>query len=138
MKERVNVVYRGRNRGNVTDEEKFARYKARYKERNKQVYRKLKLRVFQRISGLDVPICVRCGCDYLRALEINHKHGGGTQIVKAAGGHSKYMWGILTGKIPTVDLEIACRVCNAIHYCEKKFSVSWKITYVGKLKKMAG
>ena len=64
------------------------------------------------------PQCVRCGCDDMRLLEINHKNGGGTKENK--GGMNRFL-DIVAERRSVDDLEILCRPCNAIHFLELKF-----------------
>jgi hypothetical protein len=82
------------------------------------------------------PKCVNCGCDYLPFLEINHINGNGTQERKndqAKGSH--FCSNIVNGKRSTEDLEITCRLCNALHYLKlykdssmaAYFNVSWNV-----------
>lgn len=87
---------------------------------------KRRLRVFKMLGG---PVCVYCGCDYIPALEINHKFGGGSrEFRRGAGGN--LVLKIYQGKRKPDDLEVACRVCNAWHYISKKGGVDgWKITW---------
>lgn len=89
-------------------------------------YRKsVRQRVFQRLGGAR---CVYCGCDDIRFLEVNHKNGGGnkTDFKSKAGGLGcgrgwTFYGNILNGKRRIDDLEVACRVCNALHYLKVKF-----------------
>ncbi len=60
--------------------------------------------------------CVRCGCNDVRFLEINHKNGDG------AGEHQDHIdREVASGRRKTDDLELLCRPCNHIHYLETKF-----------------
>lgn len=74
--------------------------------------------------------CVKCGCDDFRFLEINHKNGGGSKELKGFG--YKFYWDIYKKRRDTNDLEILCKICNALHYLELKtkeelpFKVCWK------------
>lgn len=81
----------------------------------------LRKRVLFRISGSITPACVRCGCNDVRLLEINHKNGGGNQENQKGKFASKFMHDIATGKRPVDDLEILCKPCNAIHALELRF-----------------
>jgi predicted RNA-binding Zn-ribbon protein involved in translation (DUF1610 family) len=63
--------------------------------------------------------CVGCGCDDYRALEINHKNGGGNEEFRRL--KSKFYRDIAHRSRPTPDLEILCKVCNARHAVELKF-----------------
>jgi len=108
------------------------RYRARHKERVKQSRKESRLnrrvRVMEILGGA---ICKRCGCTEVTFLEINHKNGGGCKEYRAIGNHLLGI--ILRGERTTEDLEVLCRVCNALDYLEQKnpvpakhFTVTWK------------
>ena len=76
------------------------------------------------------PHCVRCGCDDVRLLEINHKDGGGNRELQQGKAKTEFYQGILKGTRKTDDLEILCRVCNSLHYLESKFGkLPFKVLY---------
>lgn len=90
-------------------------------------------RAFFKICGSASPKCVRCQCDDLRLLEINHKDpatSGGKNRTSAGNGFLK---AIINGKHPVEGLELLCRPCNAIHYLEFKFGMSlpMKVVWYG-------
>lgn len=63
--------------------------------------------------------CANCGCDIYDLLEVNHKAGGGGKesiTYRLAGSNLQAQ--VMMGKRTTDDLEICCRVCNALHYIE--------------------
>jgi hypothetical protein len=77
--------------------------------------------------------CSNCGCDDLRMLEINHLKIGKSGRPKLHGGSSGFYLKILDGRIPKEDLDVRCRVCNALHYCQKKFGdSSHKVIWEGE------
>lgn len=80
----------------------------------------LKRRALELLGGAR---CVRCGCDNLLVLEVNHKNGGGSMEFKKRRSHSGGpTYGlILKGLRETDDLEVLCRPCNAIDYIERRF-----------------
>lgn len=57
--------------------------------------------------------CENCGCNSLGILEINHKNGGGYRE-----GYTSFYHAIVTGERKTDDLNLLCRVCNALHFVE--------------------
>jgi len=61
--------------------------------------------------------CVRCGCDRPELLEINHKNGGGKKEFESIGRYRFYQ-NIRQLRRNLDDLELTCRVCNALHYLE--------------------
>lgn len=72
--------------------------------------------------------CVRCGCDRIELLEINHKNGGGGAEHKALG--RKFHRVITSLERGVDDLELLCKPCNAVHALELKhgplpFVVKW-------------
>jgi len=77
-------------------------------------------KALQKISGQDKPTCHHCGCDNLRFLEINHLNGGGQKESKLRRGN-RFTKDVLIGRRSVEDLEILCRVCNALHYLGLKF-----------------
>ena len=91
----------------------------------------MRVKALQMISGLEVPVCCNCGCDYFPFLEINHIHGGGNKEYKVLKGENVYAL-VLRGKRKKEDLNILCRVCNSLHFLEmkdknasKNFKISW-------------
>lgn len=107
------------------------RWRAKHPEKNAQARKECQIkrrkRAMELIGGA---ICVRCGCVELTFLEINHKNGGGCKEYRHIG--NRIVDQILKGERPTTDLDIQCRVCNALSYLEKKnpelaqhFKVSW-------------
>jgi len=84
----------------------------------------IKLRAFRMLGGAK---CVNCGCTDIRILEANHKNLDGYKERKGyyqgmASGQILYM-NILNGKRKTDDLEVTCKICNALHYVKKKFGI---------------
>ncbi len=83
---------------------------------------KIKLKALSMISGLATPVCVYCGCEDILILTVNHKNGGGEKERKRLnkwGMHFQYL--IVKGKRNTDGLEVACVVCNALHYVNLKY-----------------
>ncbi len=95
--------------------------------------RRIKAAAMERIGGA---FCVRCGCADIRALEINHKYGGGTKERRTTNKYGIHMWNaILSGKRSTDDLNVLCRVCNNLDYMERKFPELkglWKVMWAGQ------
>lgn len=87
-------------------------------------YQRIKKEALIKISG--EAICVYCGCNDIRILEINHKYLGGSKERKDKPcnvGHGLYIK-ITNGLREVNDLEVLCRVCNALHYVKKKFDIN--------------
>lgn len=80
------------------------------------------------LVGRAVIACVRCGCDRLELLEINHINGGGGKELKGTG--HKFYRDIALMRRTVEDLELLCRPCNSIHFLEMKhgplpFKITW-------------
>ena len=110
-----------------------ARHPERVKVSRKNVYNNRKRRAFELLGGA---FCESCGCDELDFLEINHIDGGGCKEWRSrrAAMHDD----LLSGKRATDDLNVLCRVCNAIEFLNRKnpnahgqFNVRWE-KFTGK------
>lgn len=105
--------YVQRWRVNNPDKQKLARQRA---------YQNRKLKALTVVGNAT---CIRCGCDEIDFLEFNHKNGDGCKDWRDANG-IPMMDRILTGNRNTDDLEILCRVCNALDHLERKNGSSAK------------
>ena len=103
------------------------RYKISNRKSGKKHERKTRITILNIISGNN-PHCVRCGCDDIRLLEINHKNGGGK---KDWGSNPRLFYrDICKGIRKTDDLELLCKVCNAWHALELKYGkLPYNVTY---------
>lgn len=72
-----------------------------------------------------------CTLLWPEALEINHINGGGCQEFYSTKYRFSFYLDILSGRRNKDDLELTCRVCNAVHYLEKikKLGNHWKVTF---------
>lgn len=91
--------------------------------------RQTRLRVLM-LVGRGIIACVRCGCDVPAFLEINHKFGGGSKEYAELTSAKLYLQ-ITSLKRDLDDLELLCKVCNALHALELKhgpqpFTVSYE------------
>ena len=109
------------------------KWRDKYPERQalarKRAYHNRKLKAFNIIGEAK---CNRCGCDELDFLEFNHINGGGC-IEHRNVKNRPMMDRILTGKRDIEDLEILCRVCNALDFLQRKnnnqskrYDIKWK------------
>lgn len=96
------------------------KWDSEHKEQIKEHDKEIRVRILNLISN-GLPHCVRCGCDDIRFLEINHKNGGGTKEIQGGKLVNEFYWNIYKGRRKTTDLEILCRVCNSWHYLELKY-----------------
>lgn len=111
------------------------RWRERHPEKVKQVRKKQydsrKHRAFKMVSTTGSIECRACGCDEISFLEINHVKGGGCKEHRESG-RVATMERILKGDRKTDDLEILCRVCNALDFLERKspeakrFKIIWE------------
>jgi len=91
----------------------------------------LKKRAYFKICGSVFPCCVRCGCDDVRLLEVNHKVPCGKGNRRAG---QNLLCDVVSGKLPVDNLEILCRPCNAIHWLEYKLGELLPIKVIWKNK----
>ena len=86
------------------------------KAARKRAYDSRRRRALEIVSG--EAKCVRCGCDMLDVLEVNHINGNGSKEARES--TANLYDRILKGERATDDLEVLCRVCNALDYVERK------------------
>jgi len=108
------------------------RWRAKHPEKTKATRKQSQIN--RRIKAMELiggARCLRCGCTEIEFLEINHKNGGGCQEYRKV--RKSLVDQILKGERTTEDLEVLCRVCNALDYLERKnptlakhFTVTWK------------
>ena len=92
-------------------------------------YHENRLKVFQKLSGKEVPDCKYCGCDVYKVLELNHRNGGGGKDKK---NHATFdiIREILNGKRDINDYEVTCKVCNWEYFAEQKWGLHWNIKFI--------
>ena len=117
----------------IEHKEDIAKYRSEHREeRNKYMKKRrkeLRIKLLNIISNGNI-CCVKCGCDDIRLLEINHKNGRGNKELQKGKKSLKFYDDILKGKRKTDDLELLCRICNNLHYLELKFGkLPYKISY---------
>lgn len=99
------------------------------KPQRKLAYRNRKIKAMILLGGA---ICRNCGCNELDFLEFNHINGNGCKEHRESA--CKPMADrILSKNRDTSDLEILCRVCNALDYLRRKDEIKakgFKITWV--------
>lgn len=103
------------------------RYPDKIKEQRKRLHSSRKYRALCKVGE---PVCCSCGCNEVDFLEFNHKDGNGCQEFKE--NSASMIDKILTHGRTTDDLNILCRVCNALEYLErrneasaKRYTISW-------------
>lgn len=112
------------------DPNKQREYQRKWTKNNrisqKKYMRRIRKEVIEMLGGK----CINCGCNDYDALEINHINGGGNEEIRQIGKKS-FIFAIHNGTRKTNDLEVTCRVCNALHYLIdiKGLQNKWKITY---------
>jgi len=108
----------------------YRRYDKKYKKERGKISRERVKKVVFNILSKNNPLCSNCGCDDQRLLEVNHKIGGGNKELQNGKKTNVFMWDIYMGRRKTDDLNLLCRVCNALHYLELKFGkVPMKIVW---------
>jgi len=94
-------------------------YRQRHPEREKltrrDAYVSHRRRAFELLGGA---VCVRCGCDVIEFLELNHINGGGCKEHREVGNSILGM--IINGQRGPEGYEVLCRVCNALDYLARK------------------
>jgi len=99
----------------------------KHRDRQRNYIRKMRLRVIEKLGGK----CVNCGCDNPNALEMNHINGGGSKEYRERHGalQKTLYYEILNGK--RNDIELTCKICNALHYLVKIKGLEnkWTIIY---------
>ena len=93
------------------------RYPEKIKEQRKRQHTSRKKKAMAIVGSL---VCENCGCNQIDFLEFNHKNGNGCKEHKE--NRSAMMDMILTHSRSTADLNILCRVCNALDYLTRKNS----------------
>lgn len=64
--------------------------------------------------------CSNCGCNNILLLEINHLNGGGAKELRH-GNPYRFYADLAQGRRPTDDLNLLCRMCNALHTVRLKY-----------------
>lgn len=141
-----------RPKPNLTQEQlklRQAEWVKRWREKNpeKQALARKRAYINRKLKAIKLvgePKCVRCGCDELLFLEFNHKEGNGCIEWRRSGG-IPMMDRILSKNRKIDDLEVVCRVCNALDYLErknniqaKKYRVIWEDYTGNKAEKVYG
>ena len=105
--------------------QRTTRYHHEHTEWRKKYYQgyygEIRLEVLARIDP--AMKCARCGCDDTRFLEINHIKGGGNKEHKKLGKKvTRNMILLIHHKKRSVeDLNLLCRICNALDHLERVF-----------------
>jgi hypothetical protein len=82
-----------------------------------KIYRNnYKMKTFEKV-GRGKLSCVYCGCDYIPALQINHKNGDGArERIECKNYSYTFYRKIRSGERLIDDLELTCGACNWIYY----------------------
>jgi predicted RNA-binding Zn-ribbon protein involved in translation (DUF1610 family) len=80
------------------------------------------------LVGKGIIKCANCSCDRPELLEVNHINGGGGKEHRL---NKAYLRDVLMLRRKTDDLELRCRVCNALHALELRFGkLPFRIEYI--------
>lgn len=82
----------------------------------RKTYNNRKLKALQMIGS---DRCIKCGCDVLEFLEINHIGGGGSKEIRSIKS-GNLIDKILNGTRSVEGLNVLCRVCNALDHLYRK------------------
>lgn len=93
------------------------------RKRKSGYFQKRRLHTLQIVSGLEVPKCIICGCDFIPMLEINHINEDGKKDRQLFGKSEIFYNNIIKGTRKIDDLDVRCRFHNDLHYYENKFSI---------------
>lgn len=105
------------------------RHPERVREYNREKRKAVRLKALLAVGRGNLR-CSNCACSEVSLLEINHLKGGGRHEF------GKYKEGfyrrIASGQRPVDDLNLLCKVCNALHAVHlnkpqlaKRFTITW-------------
>lgn len=94
-------------------------------EQNTLRWRKMRREILEFLGGA---ICVKCGFDDWRALQIDHVHGGGLKEIRSFTSIRKYYDQIMANKS---NYQVLCANCNRIKVHENK---EWRKNKYAKTK----
>jgi hypothetical protein len=92
--------------------------------RTKATRKKMRLEALYIVGNGKIE-CARCGCNDIRAIEINHI---GCNAYSETG-KSNIATNIVKGKRKIDDLNLLCRVCNAAYYIEKRYNIKYSVKW---------
>jgi hypothetical protein len=96
-------------------------YKDRQQINNKQFKHKIKDQIYDKLGGY---ICKGCGFTDIRALQIDHINGGGTQETRNKFNRNYYSYYKYLLSLPIDELksnyQVLCANCNSIKKYENK------------------
>jgi hypothetical protein len=81
-------------------------------------YRDANRRRRQRVLDLFGSRCVRCGCDDVRVLQVDHINGNGRKEVQGFSSRTKYLLHILA--VNGIGYQLLCANCNLIKAWEQE------------------
>lgn len=111
---------------------KYAVYGSKVSEHRRQLdgyqrYRTLALAKLAKLWETKV-VCIRCGCDHLLLLQVNHRNGRGRSEASAK------LWRKVI-KLSDADaknqFDIRCFLCNWAYYVQMKYRCSYQIAWGG-------
>jgi len=91
-----------------------------------------KLKALQKVSGLQEPICSKCGITDIRVLTINHLNGDGAKERKIYGSRVSRIYRDIRNDRTTSDLDVRCYNCNILYEYERgriNLPENWKELY---------
>ena len=118
------MPYKDKNKAN----ESSKLWQREHRSKMRELYKQLRNKAITKLGGK----CVNCGCDNYDALEFNHINGGGSKERTSTKGYRVFLYSIINNTRPINDIELTCKVCNALHCLVqlKHLPNNWTITYV--------
>lgn len=115
----------------------YSEYGKKWRNKNKEYLTEFKRKYIRqlRIDVLNIlsdnnPHCIKCGCDDIRLLIINHKKGDGSKEYRGIGKHTNFLQSIRQGKRTINDLELLCGICHSLYHFELKYGeLPYEILY---------
>lgn len=108
-----------REKARVYDRENYERIQQWFRDHpeqrriyNQRGHRKYRAKAVEVVARGKLA-CAGCGCDDPSVLEINHMNGGGYDEYR--GRTTSFYRAIINGTRPLDDLNLLCKVCNALH-----------------------
>lgn len=106
------------------DKDHYFNNREEIRKHKKDRFQKRRLFALQIVSGLEIPKCIICGCDFIPLLEINHKNNDGKEDRKVTGKSETFYIKIIKGGRIIDDLDVRCKLHNDLYYYNTKFGVS--------------
>lgn len=108
----------GNGNPNTSELSKIIGPKAAREYKYKEAYAVLRKQALEIISNNGKIVCVKCNCDYLPLLQVNHINGGGNR--RKESGTTLWRMVIKLGTEAKKYFDIRCGVCNWVYFIERR------------------